>query len=66
MIKFFGINTRTSKVLCPLPVRWEFPSSGWVKINIDGVARDILILLLVEVFFVGVYGGIYWSFLCVP
>jgi len=26
VIKFFGINTRTGKVLCPLPIRWEFPS----------------------------------------
>jgi len=32
----------------------EFPSSGWVKINIDGVDRGILVLLLVEVFSVGV------------
>jgi len=39
VLKFFGINTRTGKVLRPLPVRWEFPSPGWVKINIDGVAR---------------------------
>ena len=39
IIKFFGINTRTGKVLRPLPIRWEFPSPGWVKINIDGVAR---------------------------
>jgi len=28
VIKFFGINTRTGKVLRPLPVRWEFPSPG--------------------------------------
>jgi len=34
-----GINTRTGKVLRPLPVRWEFPSPGWVKINIDEAAR---------------------------
>ena len=39
VIKFFGINTRTSKVLSPLPIRWEFPSPGWVKINTDGAAR---------------------------
>ena len=39
VIKFFGINTRTSKVLRPLHVRWEFPSPGWVKINIDKAAR---------------------------
>ena len=39
VLKFFGINTRTSKVLRPLPIRWEFPSSGWVKINTDGAAR---------------------------
>jgi len=28
VIKFFGINIRTGKVLRPLPVRWEFPSPG--------------------------------------
>jgi len=39
VIKFFGINTRIGKVLRPLPIRWEFPSPGWVKINIDGSAR---------------------------
>jgi len=37
VIKFFGINTRTGKVLRPFLVIWEFPSLGWVKINIDGV-----------------------------
>ena len=40
VIKCLGINTRTGKVLPPLPVRWEFPSSGWVKTNIDGTARE--------------------------
>jgi len=39
VIKFFGINTSIDKVLRPLPVRWEFPSPGWVKINTDGTAR---------------------------
>jgi len=39
VIKFFGINTRTGKVLRPLPVRCEFPSPGWVKINTDVIAR---------------------------
>ena len=39
VIKFFGIKTRSGKVLRPLPIRWEFPSPGWVKINIDGAAR---------------------------
>ena len=53
VINFFGINTRISKVLRPLPVRWEFPSSGSVKISIDGAVGDILVLLLVEVFYVG-------------
>jgi len=28
VIMFFGINTRTGKVLRPLTVRWEFPSPG--------------------------------------
>jgi len=62
VIKFFGINTRTVKVLRPLPIRWEFPSPGWVKINIDGVARSILVLLLVEVFFVEVFGEFIGAF----
>jgi len=26
VIKFFGINIRSGKVLRPLPVTWEFPS----------------------------------------
>jgi len=39
VIKFFGINTRSGKVLRPLLVRWEFPSLGWVKINTNGTAR---------------------------
>jgi len=39
VIKFFGINTRTGKVLRPFPIRWKFPSPGWVKINTDGAAR---------------------------
>jgi len=39
VIKFFGINTRTGKVLRPLPVRWEFPSPGRIKSNIDGEAK---------------------------
>jgi len=39
VINFFGINTRTCKVLRPLSVIWEFPSPGWVKINTDGAAR---------------------------
>jgi len=38
VINFFGINTRRGKVLRPLPVRWEFPSPGWVKTNTDGAA----------------------------
>jgi len=39
VIKFFGINTRIGKVLCPLLVRWEFPSPNWVKINTYEAAR---------------------------
>jgi len=39
VIKFFGINTRSGKALRPLPVRWEFPSPGWVKLNTDGTAK---------------------------
>jgi len=39
VIKFFGINTHSGKVLRYLPVRWKFPSLGWVKINIDGAVK---------------------------
>ena len=39
VIKFFGINTCGDKVLRLLPVRWEFPSPGWVKISTDGAVR---------------------------
>ena len=39
VIKLFDINTRTGKVLCPLPIRREFPSPSWVKINTDKAAR---------------------------
>ena len=53
VIMFFSINTRTGKVLRPFLIKWEFPSPGWVKINTDGAG--ILVLLLVEVFFVGVW-----------
>jgi len=56
------------KVLCflSLSVRWKFLSSNWVKINIDGVRLlgDILVLLLVEVFFVGVWKNLLKLFLC--
>jgi len=61
VIKFFGIKTRSGKVLCPLAVRWEFPSSDSVKINTDGAARGIMVLLLVGIFrgsmreFIGVF-----------
>jgi len=54
LIKFFGINTHSGKVFRPLLVRWEFPSPGWVKINTNGAVRGILVLVLVEVFFVEV------------
>jgi len=39
VIKFFGMNTRTGQVLCPLLVRWEFPSPRWVKMNTEGAGR---------------------------
>ena len=55
MIKFFGINTRTDKVFRPLPVRLEFPSPGWVKINIDGAARGYPGLATCGCIFVGVW-----------
>jgi len=39
VINFFGINNRIGKVLRSLSVRWEFPSSSWVKINNDKATR---------------------------
>jgi len=51
VIKFFGINTRIGKVFRPLPVRWEFPSTVWVKINTDGAGRGYPDL--------ATYGGIF-------
>ena len=63
VLKSFGINIRTGKVLRPLPVRWEFPSPGCVKINTDGLLGDILVLLLAEVFFVRVWGNLLELFL---
>jgi len=54
VIKFFGIKTRNGKVLCPLPIRWKFPSSGRVKINTDGAARGYPGLATCGGIFVGV------------
>ena len=43
IINFLGINTRTGKVFRPLPVRWQFPSPGWViKLTTIRLLRDIL------------------------
>jgi len=39
VFKFFGINTRSGKVLSHIPVRWEFLSPDWVKINTNGSTR---------------------------
>ena len=63
VLKFFYINTRTGKVLHSLPFRWEFSSLGWVKINLMGLLGDILVLLLMEVFFVAVWGNLLKLFL---
>jgi len=49
MSLFFG--TCAGKVLRPLPVRWEFLSPGWVKINTYGVVRGYLSLVT--------FGGIF-------
>ena len=66
MIKFFGINARTGKVLHPLPVRWEFPSLGWVKINTDEAARGYPSLATCEGIFRGSmeeFIGVFFVFL---
>ena len=62
VIKFFGINTCTGKVLRPLPIRWEFPSTCWVKINTDGAVRGYHDLAM---YFPWEYEGFYWCFLCI-
>ena len=66
VLKFFGINTRTGKVIRPLLVRWEFPSPGWVKINIDGTVRGYLGLATCRSIFRGSMGefiGAFFAFL---
>jgi len=63
VIKFFCTNTRTSKLLRPLPVRCEFPSPGWVKINIDGVARGYPGLATCGGIFRGKFIGAFSAFL---
>ena len=62
VIKFFGINTRTGKVFRPLPVRWEFPSPGWVKINTDGTVRGYFGLVTCGGIFRGSIGDIIGAF----
>ena len=47
VLKFFGINTRTGKVLHPLLVRWEFPSPAMLKLTLMGLLRVIQVLPLV-------------------
>jgi len=63
VLKFFGINTRIGKVLRPLPVRWEFHSPEWVKINTDGAARGYPGLSTCGGIFVGVWGNLLELFL---
>ena len=58
VIKFFGINTRSGKILRSLPVRWEFPSPGWVKINTNGTAKEYPDLATCGGIFVGVWGSL--------
>ena len=62
VIKFFGIKTRSGKVFRPLPIRWEFPSPGCVKINTDGAVRGYPDLATCVDIFSWDYGRIYWCF----
>jgi len=62
VIKIFGINTRTGKVLRPLPIIWEFHSPEWVKISTDGVARGYLGLVTCEGIFRGSTGEFIGAF----
>ena len=66
VIKFFGIITSIGKVLCPFPLRWEFPLLGWVKINTDGAARGYPGLATCGGIFCGSIGkfiGVFFAFL---
>jgi len=62
VIKFFGIKTRNGKILRPLPIRWEFPSPGWVKINTHRAARRYLGLATCGGFFRGSMGEFIGAF----
>jgi len=53
VIKFFSINTCTGKVLRPL-LDGSFLHQARLKLTLMGQLGDILVLLLVEVFSVGV------------
>jgi len=61
VIKFFGINTRSGKVLRPLPFRSEFPSPGWVKINVGRTTRGYHGLATCG----GIFCGSMREFICV-
>ena len=53
-ITFFGINTRTGKVLCPLLLDGSSLHQAELKSTIMGLLGDFLVLLLVEVFYMRV------------
>jgi len=59
VLKFFGINTHTGKVLRPLHVRWKFPSPSWVKINTDGATKGYLGLAACG----SIFCGSMWEFI---
>jgi len=55
MIKFFGINIRTGKVLHLFLLNGSSLHQAGLKLTLMGLLENILVLLLVEVFFVGVW-----------
>jgi len=60
VIKIFGINTHTGKLLRHLPIRWEFPSPNRVKINTDGATRGYIGLVTCG----GIFCGSMGEFIC--
>jgi len=65
VLKCFGINTRTDKVSSTFLFLLDgsFLHQAWLKLTLRGMLGDILVLLLVEVFFVGVWRDLFELFL---
>lgn len=40
IFKHFKIANRLGRALAFIEVQWKAPSTGWIKINMDGVAKE--------------------------